>query len=259
MDAELFILTTLNDACRKMALDDLSWPTWTDAQFLRTCALRQERGDVGWQKLQERIDSSCEFCAAMCMILIKQGVVNLAWDGHEVSLNLPVGTRPLETERERHFLQSLHLPKAEIDTDSWLFPLRHASTVEIERWKRFTPPAAQPQGEIMYVERKPGLAGLARIGRVRFSKTRKTIYYNSVKLQSLKGAGYKANYYDVETRMRYWVSKCRKDGNDALYPATIEIDDDAREEYWTRIRQQPDKSDVTKFRAPGKYAKRTPR
>ncbi len=110
----------------------------------------------------------------------------------------------------------------------------------------------------MYIEMKPGLAGPARIGRVTFSKTRKTIYYRGRKLQSLKGAGYKANYYDVDTGMSYWVSKCRRDGKDSLYPVTVEIDEDVREEYWTEIRQQPEKRHLTSFRSPGKYSKRQP-
>lgn len=55
----------------------------------------------------------------------------------------------------------------------------------------------------MYIEYKgDGLAGTARIGRVTFSKTGSTLYYDGKKLRSLKG-GYKANYYDVETGENY--------------------------------------------------------
>ena len=78
------------------------------------------------------------------------------------------------------------------------------------------------------------------------------------KLQSLKGAGYKANYHNVESGLHYWISKCRKDGNDTLYPGVVEIDDDAREEYWTEIRKMPENVQVTSFRSEGKYAKRRP-
>ena len=46
---------------------------------------------------------------------------------------------------------------------------------------------------IMYIEEKPGLAGHVRIGRVTFSGTCTTLYYAGCRLQSLKGAGYKAN------------------------------------------------------------------
>ena len=53
--------------------------------------------------------------------------------------------------------------------------------------------------QIMYIEEKPGLTGPARIGRVSFSKTGKTVYYQARQLQSLKGNGYKANYFDVNT------------------------------------------------------------
>ncbi|MBI1247257.1 1-deoxy-D-xylulose-5-phosphate synthase [bacterium] len=111
----------------------------------------------------------------------------------------------------------------------------------------------------MYIEYKGGaLAGPARIGRVTFSQSRKTIYYGDCKLKSLKGRGYKANYYDSANGGRYWVSNCQTDGQDTLYPGTVEIDDDAREEYWTEIRKRPDLVERTSYRSEGKYSKRRP-
>jgi hypothetical protein len=136
--------------------------------------------------------------------------------------------------------------------------LPHLPLNRTEDEKKFIPPSNESTGEIMYIEMKPGLTGPARIGRVRFSKTRKTLYYSDAKLQSLKGSAYKANFYDVETALHYWISKCRQDGNDTLYPDTVEIDDDVREEYWTQIRKQPENKHLTRFRSPGKYSKRRP-
>ena len=98
---------------------------------------------------------------------------------------------------------------------------------------------------IMYIEEKAGnLTGPGRIGRVRFSKTLATIYYGGREFRSLKGAGFKANYYKVETGEQFWISGPRKDGRDALYATNTptEIDDDVRDEYWTRIRKQPHNS-----------------
>ena len=92
---------------------------------------------------------------------------------------------------------------------------------------------------IMYIERKAGeLTGTARIGRVTYSKTGATIYYRGMEFQSLKGAGFKANYFEVNTHEEYWISGPRKDGRDALYATNIptEIDDDVAVEYWTKIR-----------------------
>ena len=90
----------------------------------------------------------------------------------------------------------------------------------------------------MYIENKHGdeLTGSGRIDRVRFSKTGKTLYYREAELQSLKGNGFKANYYDINTGGHYWVSGPKKNGQDSLYPDTIEIDEDVREEYWRDIR-----------------------
>lgn len=98
------------------------------------------------------------------------------------------------------------------------------------------------QTRVMYIEYKGGeLTGPGRIGRVTFSKTGSTIYYDGKAFRSLKGAGFKANYYDVETGQQYWISGPKRNGQDSLYATNIptEIDEDARDEYWTEIRKKP--------------------
>ncbi|MDB5862066.1 MAG: 1-deoxy-D-xylulose-5-phosphate synthase [Ramlibacter sp.] len=101
------------------------------------------------------------------------------------------------------------------------------------------------QTRIMYIENKAGgLTGQARIGCVSFSNTGRTLYYDGKSFQSLEGAGFKSNYYDIETGEEYWISGPRKDGADRLYgePNPVEVDEDVREEYWTQIRSQPSRS-----------------
>ena len=96
----------------------------------------------------------------------------------------------------------------------------------------------------MYIECKAGgLTGTARIGRVTFSKTGRTLYYHGQSFQSLKGAGFKSNYGCVETGEDYWISGPKRRGGDAIYGGRtpIEIDDDVREEYWRDIRRQPER------------------
>ena len=99
-------------------------------------------------------------------------------------------------------------------------------------------------GRIMYIECKAGgLTGPARIGRVTFSKTGRTLYYRGQTFQSLKGRGFKSNYYCVETGEDYWISGPKRRGGDALYGSgpPIEIDEDVREEYWRDIRREPER------------------
>jgi hypothetical protein len=105
---------------------------------------------------------------------------------------------------------------------------------------------------IMWIERKVDLAGPARIGRVTFSKTSKSIHYAGKTFQTLAGRGCKTNYVDVETGEEYWISGCHKDGRDALYNTDVDVDPDVREEYWTKIRNLPENVDLTHFRAMGK-------
>ena len=81
----------------------------------------------------------------------------------------------------------------------------------------------------------------ARIGRVRLSKAGKSLYYRGQTFKSLKGRGFKSNYYDIATGEEYWISGPRRDGRDRLYGerVAVEIDEDVRTEYWTRVRRAP--------------------
>ena len=106
---------------------------------------------------------------------------------------------------------------------------------------------------IKYIELKAdGLRGVGRIARVQSSKTGKTIYWNDRILVPLEGFAFKANYFDEETFEEFWVSNPRCDGNDSLFPAVIEIDEDVREEYWSTIRGDSSKLSNTKYRSTGK-------
>jgi hypothetical protein len=99
-------------------------------------------------------------------------------------------------------------------------------------------------GRIMYIERKAGaLTGTARIGRVTSSKTGRTLYYRDHRFQSLKGAGFKSNYYDETTGDNYWISGPKRRGGDRMYGSVlpVEIDEDVRTEYWRDIRGQPER------------------
>jgi hypothetical protein len=110
------------------------------------------------------------------------------------------------------------------------------------------------KSRIMYIEFKgDDISGDARIGRVTFSKTGRTIYYAGKELRLCKG--YKYNCYDNKTGEEYWVSGCKKDGSDRLYSGTVEIDKDVAEEYWTQIRRMPEYKEKTKIRKTGKYTR----
>ena len=99
------------------------------------------------------------------------------------------------------------------------------------------------------------VVGPARIGRVTFTKTGKSVDYKGRRFTTLRGRGFKANYYDTQTREHYWISGCKKDGTDALYSTVVEIDEDVREEYWTQIRNKSEKKIVASFKCAGKYSK----
>jgi len=95
---------------------------------------------------------------------------------------------------------------------------------------------------VMYIEQKSGdVEGVARIGWVRFSKTLRTMYYDGKEFIKTK-SGFKHNSIESESNDEYWISGCKKDGDDTLYGGhiPIPIDEDARTEYWINIRQKPE-------------------
>ena len=85
-----------------------------------------------------------------------------------------------------------------------------------------------------------------RLERARSDRVRDVFADRQVRLlrrphvPSLKGQGFKANNFDVETGAEFWISGCKKRGGDRLYGGIIEIDEDVREEYWVSIRGMPD-------------------
>jgi hypothetical protein len=104
----------------------------------------------------------------------------------------------------------------------------------------------------MYVELKSdGLRGEGRIVRVRYSKTGKTIYYGDRVLVSTRSTPLKANFYDEKSLEDFWVSGPKKDGTDSLFPATINIDDEVREEYWINIRDLAENKLKASYKSPG--------
>ena len=88
------------------------------------------------------------------------------------------------------------------------------------------------KSRIMYIEYKGGgLTGDARIGRVTFSQTGKSLYYGGKTFARLNRCGFKSNYYDVETGEHYWISGPRRDGADRLYAGkgtTVVVDESPR-------------------------------
>lgn len=237
MDTQRLILEQLDHTCRSLHLEDVGEIRWDDGQLVRKCANRAQRGDPsGWRDFMAHVSTHPDVACGFIRIFKNLGWAHCSVDEDCMKLTLPPEFPPIDEATEKELT----------------FFLNPSFKIADER------PKSDKLGTIMYIEEKPGLANHARIGRVTFSATRKTIYYRGRKLQSLNGSGYKANYYNVESGLEYWISNCKRDGNDTLYPGTIEIDDDARHEYWKTIRSMPQNVHLTKFRSEGKYAKRRP-
>jgi len=92
---------------------------------------------------------------------------------------------------------------------------------------------------IMYIERKDGgLEGPGRIGWVELSRTTRSYVYNGRRFHKTK-SGFKHNCIEEGTGVEYWISGPKKRGGDRLYGGVVQIDEDARVEYWTKIRRRP--------------------
>ena len=96
---------------------------------------------------------------------------------------------------------------------------------------------------VMYMENKSesGDSGPARIGRVRFSNSGRSIVYRSKRFERIKGGGISGNYRDVETGEEYWISGVKRDRHDRHWAGSgpVEIDEDVREEYEREIGLKP--------------------
>jgi hypothetical protein len=161
---------------------------------------------------------------------------------HELSANAPgLGRNP---KARRHFRQMRDAAEKELARRGLLAVDPAQGAADAPDDDADVVATARGKTRIMYIESKAdGVTGPARIGRVTFSKRGSTIYYQGRAYQSLKGAGFKANYYDVETGEHFWISGPKKNGDDRLYgeAVPVEIDEDAREEYWRDIRGLPER------------------
>lgn len=287
-DPCLYILQQLHEACRRKKLDDYR-STWEEGQFLREVYFRYRSGHrSAWRMLMVRLSREADLAWSVREILLSLTILqeeeepqtverrDSASGGRELQkerlLRLypdendarrvqlatrPPDLRPMPIECEELILAVLNIwhPKwrscYRTDDEHSLRVVRGLQSDDRPKQNQ-----KSRQGAIKYIEQKPGLAGHARIGRVQYSKSRSTIYYRGRTLRSLNGSGYKANYIDVDSRLEYWISNCKRNGDDTLYGGLIEIDEDAREEYWTEIRKQPENAHLTQFRSLGKYSKR---
>jgi hypothetical protein len=92
-----------------------------------------------------------------------------------------------------------------------------------------------PAPQVMYIALYRGdRVEWARIGRVTFSKSGRTLYYDG---RVLRGIG-QPWYLDVATGERFWIHRAPKRFK---FPTSIpaEIDEDVRTEFWTEIREEP--------------------
>jgi hypothetical protein len=93
---------------------------------------------------------------------------------------------------------------------------------------------------IMYVELKSGFSddGPAWIGKVKFSKSGQTVYFNDKGFKKISGIS--GNYMDIETGDEYWISGVKKNGEDRHWAGNgkIQIDRKVIDEYLMIIKQK---------------------
>jgi hypothetical protein len=114
---------------------------------------------------------------------------------------------------------------------------------------------------IMYIEQKTGdNAGGARIGRVQFSRTGRTLYYRDKAFMPVGGRGIYGNYYGYDraiyeafvnaelTELRsipgflgeFWISGPKRNGRDqhsCERSGSVQVDEDVADDYWKVIRR----------------------
>ena len=86
-----------------------------------------------------------------------------------------------------------------------------------------------PRSKIMYIELKTHAGGHddrgpARIGRVTFSKSGKSVHYRGRTFQRTTRAVC-GNYFDVESNDEYWISGPKKRGGDRFFRILPTVDE----------------------------------
>ena len=88
---------------------------------------------------------------------------------------------------------------------------------------------------LKYIEKCTGAShnGPAWIGRVRLSKSGRTIYFNGHAFKRAKGGMGIGNHYDLESGDAYWISSVKRNGEDRHWAGsgTITIEAAAVAEY----------------------------
>lgn len=105
------------------------------------------------------------------------------------------------------------------------------------------------QRQLMYVEGKSQAAsdGRGRIGWVQYSKSCRVYHYAGRVLRRSDDRNY--NCYDAGSGEPYLVAQPKANGCDKLHGGFVDIDSDAREEYWHRVRSLPDCVGLVSFEA----------
>jgi hypothetical protein len=98
------------------------------------------------------------------------------------------------------------------------------------------------KNRVMYIELKTGYNdnGPAWIGKVFFSKSGQTIYFNGKAFKRLKKSGISGNYMDLISGEEYWISGVKKDRTDRHWVGSgkIQIEEDIIEEYLKIVKKE---------------------
>jgi hypothetical protein len=93
--------------------------------------------------------------------------------------------------------------------------------------------------QLMYIEsRAEAVGGRGRIGWVERSKTCQVYRYDGKVLRISARGLY--NCFDAGSGELYLVAEPKGNGRDKLNGGFVDIDSDAREEYWLSVRNRPD-------------------
>ncbi len=102
--------------------------------------------------------------------------------------------------------------------------------------------------QLMYLEGKSqAVGGRGRIGWVQYSKTCRVYHFDGRVLRKSESGRY--NCFDAGSGEPYLVVEPKANGCDKLYGGFVDIDRDACEEYWRRVRSKPDNVTLLSFEA----------
>ncbi len=135
----------------------------------------------------------------------------------------------------KDFIEELYFKQFKKTEPDNIRPIEQIIAIKKNKKEEEKKRQATSMTQLFYIELKSGFEdnGPAWIGKVEYSKSGQTVYFNNKAFKKLKSPGFSSNFYDIETGDEYWISGIKKDRTDRHWAGSgkVMIDKKVIDEY----------------------------